>query len=536
MGAMPNGLSANRRFAPPEGAGSAEPFVGTLHLEGARMILQTDDPQGVANPMLGKDTAYFPGVSLAFFTHDGRLVPTHQGVVRNGVLANTRSYWDLIAQPGRVWVEAEDDGWNRASFPFALVNSIENETHTGIALFLYKGSQVSYVRFQIVQQTSPWYVTQYFVAWGVTGARYENAGAQSLDELRSAYALELSRRLPVRSWSVLEKEVAANPLVTAAITLPGEEGDSYVAALVRDGVLYRTPCHTAAGPFPYCNDMRHGVWSVTKSAMINVALLRLAQRFGRSLLEESVADFLPSAPPGWKQVSFLDLANMASGHGWSGDEGSLDYNRWSESLPAHLKTVEALADPLVREPGSEFHYRDSDAYLLGVALGAYLKVCEGPDASIWEMLEREVYRPIGIFHAPSNSTVEADGSRGLPLMAFGYYPTLDDLAKIALLYQNHGAWEGRQILHRELVDGLLPTSTEPRWARSPSPGYYMNWWISSSGGWWISNMEGYGGNTVALLPGGLVAIDIARANEGGCTGCGDGTVRRSKQGMRTTNE
>jgi hypothetical protein len=37
----------------------------------------------------------------------------------------------------------------------------------------------------------------------------------------------------------------------------------------------------------------------------------------------------------------------------------------------------------------------------------------------------------------------------------GYYPTLEDLAKIVMLYQRHGEHRGEQILHRQLTLDLL---------------------------------------------------------------------------------
>lgn len=511
-GAAPDGLTVNSRFAPPAGSRAArQPFVGTLRLDGAPMTALTDAPDGVTNPVLGKDTAYLPDVSLSFFTYRDQLVPTTQGVVRNGILPGTRSFWDVVVQPGRVWADPGGHGWNRASFPFALVNSLENETHTGIAVFLYRGSAVSPVRFQIVQQTSPWYVPEFFSAWGVSGAEYERGGIDGLGARMRAHARELAHRLPVRPLSARPDDVPA----------PEANPDTYVSAVVDDGVLYRSACRTAAGPFPFCDGMRHGMWSVTKSAMMNVAMLRLAEKYGAGLLREPIARYVPGArQPGWRDVTFLDMANMSSGHGEAGDEGSPDYNRWYEALRERPKTAQAFAeDPRTTEPGARFDYRDETAYLLGVALDGYLESREGPRASIWTMLEREVYRPIGIFHAPTNSTVERDGSRGHPLLAFGYYATLDDLAKIAMLYQGHGAWHGRQILHRGLVDGLLPTTTPPA-DRSPSPEYYLNWWFATSGGWWLPSMEGYGGNTVTLLPADLVTIAIGNEDSGGCVGCG----------------
>ncbi len=82
-------------------------------------------------PILGRDPKLFPGVAISFFTDKGDLVPFTQDVIRYGSGNQGRSYWDIIVQPGRVWSEADDGEWSRAAFPFALVNSIEGETHNG---------------------------------------------------------------------------------------------------------------------------------------------------------------------------------------------------------------------------------------------------------------------------------------------------------------------------------------------------------------------------------------------------------------------
>ena len=63
------------------------------------------------------------------------------------------------------------------------------------------------------------------------------------------------------------------------------------------------------------------------------------------------------------------------------------------------------------------------------------------------MLVEEVYKPIGIHHAPTNRTIEPNGREGQPMMIYGYYPTLGDLAKIAQLYHDRGKHDGEQLLH-----------------------------------------------------------------------------------------
>ncbi len=507
-GQTADGLTSNDRFAPGERARRAhQRFTGRLDLDGVTMQVLSDGPGGtISNPVLGKDTMFFPDVSISFFTVDQHLVPTTQDVILNGVLPGTRSYWDMIVQPGRVWSESADRGWNRASFPFSLVNSIEGETHAGIAMFLYKGREVSPVRFQIVQMTSPFYVPEYFTAWGTTGAHFRRGGIPHLFWRAARYRAELAAQLPVRPWSKLERVVDAATL-EAFVEYP----DFVQGAVVRDGVLYRTDCPTAAGPFPYCDQVRYGVWSITKSAMMNVALLRLAQKYGVGFLDEPIGDYLPAAAAGgWETVTYRDLAMMASGHGPAEDPLCYlcDYDRWYVALSHADKTAEALDYPgPFAEPGTVLNYRDQDAYLLGVALDAFVKAKQGTHASVARLVAWDVYRKIGIFHAPTNATVDPDGSAGQPLMAYGYYPTLDDLAKIALLYENGGRWNGRQLLDPALVQQLLPQPVPPAGAlsESDSVSYYLNWWLrrldSTEGcSAWVPQMSGWGGNTVTLLP------------------------------------
>jgi hypothetical protein len=516
-GEEPSGLTKNARFAPGPDARRAPALNGTLRLAGATMDVLSDAANGeITNPVDGKDTTFFPDVRLSFFTVGQQLVPVSQDVIRNGVLPDTRSYWDVIVQPGRVWTEPGEHGWHRASFPFALVNSIEGETHTGIALFLYRGSHVSPVRFQVVQMTAPYDVPEYFSAWGVTAANFRR-GVAHLGKLRKLHLKSEAARMPERPWAALYQ--IADPGIVDAFA---NYSDVIESAVVVDGKLFRTDCPTSAGPFPYCSDVRWGVWSVTKSAMLNVAMLRLAQKYGDWILDAPIARYVPQArTPSWSDVTIGDLANMASGHGPAGHPTCYlcDYTRWYLAPSEDEKTVQALDYPRFTEPGTLYNYRDQDAYLLGVAEEKLLQAQAGPQANIWDMVRNEVYRPLGIYQAPTNMTIEPGSvgpqARGHAMLAYGYYPTLDDLAKIAALYQNHGAWNGHQILNRSLVNRLL---ARPSPAPQALPGsddgshWYLTDWhivrIESTLGCtrYIPQMEGWGGNTVTVLPGNTTLI------------------------------
>lgn len=509
-GTLADGLSDNGRYAPSEHARRAQgAFVGTIELAGAPMMVVSDAPGGgISNPVLGKDTELFPDVDLSFVTVGDELVPTTQDVILNGSLADTASYWDIIVQPGRVWREPGDGRWNRAAFPFALVNAIEGETHNGVAMFAYQGGRITPVRFQVVQMTSPFYVPEYFSAWGTTDGTLRRGKMQRVGHVVADHLRDMAGKIPVRPWSELEALV--DPATLEEFL---DHADVVQGAVLHDGVLYRSECETSAGPFPYCDEIRYGVWSMTKSAMMNAAMMRMAETYGSEFLDEPIATYLPEASiPGWESVTFDDLAHMASGHGPDGDPLCYlcDYDRWYVALSEAEKTAEALDYPgPFADPGTVFNYRDQDAYLLGMALDSKVRHEDGAHASVWNLLRREVYRPLGIRHAPTNATVEPDGTLGQPLMAYGYYPTLDDLAKLALLYLNEGRWHGRQILDPDLVGDIAPAATAPSGALDASGDgsvhYHLNWWFQSldlSEGcpMVVPQMSGWGGNTLTLLP------------------------------------
>jgi Beta-lactamase len=526
------GLIPNAAFVPGATAIAArEPFVGSLRVSEVRM--RTSPAPLKSDRVFGKETALFPAVEISFLTVGADLVPASQDVLRAGSLNRGRSFWDLIVQPGRVWSEPGDGLWSRAAFPFALVNSLEGETHNGVAMFAYRGGRVSHLRFQIMQQTSPYYVSDDFTASGTAPATFRSGPPPELEKLTRDYAKSIAEEVPIRSWAELAARVGAERLAGFDETLSAS--DRVVAGLDYQGTFYLKSCVSAAGDLPWCDRARFGVWSATKALANATALLRLAQKFGPGVFDERIADYVVEARayPAWRDVRFVDAINMATGVGngstrWNPNDvsdGYIDptYDNWysalSESGKVHALLETAHAYPW--GPGKVARYRDQDMYLLGVAMDRYLKAKEGAAASIWTMLEREVYEPIGIRYAPTNRTIEADGARGQPLMAFGYYPTIGDMVRIARLYQNDGRHGDAQILYRPRVHELLhsrgplglPTGEKRRFGET---FYYHAFWMNAFQAGdrcqiLYPVMEGWGGNLIALFPQGSTAIRLAKA-------------------------
>ena len=525
---------SNTAFTPAADAAKAhQPFLGTLRLSETAMTTQ---PAAIAPPaVLGRNPRLFPGVALSFFTDQDDLVPFTQDVIRYGSGQQGHSYWDIIVQPGRVWSQPDDAGWSRAGFPFALVNSIEGETHNGLATFLYKDGRVSNLRFQIVQQTAPFYITHDFVAAGLVPATFAAAATGRLESLTRDYEADRTDAVPMAAWSELAAQVGGAKLVNFDGTMPASA--IVLSGLDYRGTFYLKECQSAAGPLPWCDRARFGVWSATKALANETALLRLAEKFGPSVFDLKIVDYVPQAAryPGWRTVQFEDAINMATGIGNGStkrepndtSDGYLDpsYSRWYEARSTGEKVAALLADGRVYPwgPGQVTRYRDQDMFILGVAMDRFLKSKQGPAADLWSMLRQEVFAPIGIHQAPTNRTIEADGSAGHPLMAYGYYPTLSDMVLIARLYQNGGKHGDRQILYapriRELLAGPNPRGLPTGEILPAGETTYTNaFWVTSYVApdecrVFYPRMIGWGGNIVALMPGGLTGIRLAKSGE-----------------------
>lgn len=521
----------NDLFLPSEDAGPAHhEFNGALVLHAAEM--RTSPAEFTTRKVLDRDTRLFPGVSLSFFSQNGHLVPVDRNLILAGSLEPDGTFWDILVFPGRIWSEPGDRGWSRASFGFALANALEGETHNGVATFLFNEHEVSDVRYQIVSQGTPYYVVDFFDAWGQLDADFDDAPLEGVEEMAAAFSEEVSSRLPMAPLSDLEARFGVD--VFRGFDGPMDPENIVALGLVLDGTLYYSPCRTEYGPLPYCDVTRFGVWSVTKTAMGSMSMLRLAEKYGPEIFEERLIDYLGVEPPhdGWDHVTFGDALNMATGIGEGTEkrdpnnpsDGYLErYEEWYDVATLREKVTAILSGSVHSwGPGQVFRYRDQDIFLLGAAMDGYLKLKEGPDATLWEFILEQIYRPIGVRFAPANLTMEPDGSIGVPQIAGGYYPTMEDLARIAMLIQNGGAHQGRQILHPDkLAEMMYQTPIRGLPSGPPQDGgaYHMAVWhrlfeVVPGCEVELSYMSGWGGHKILMLPNGLTAIRIAHAVAG----------------------
>jgi CubicO group peptidase (beta-lactamase class C family) len=292
---------------------------------------------------------------------------------------------------------------------------------------------------------------------------------------------------------------------------------------------------TRYGEYPYPHYMRHGVYSVTKSMGAAIAMLRLAQKYSDEVFDLKLVEYVEIMTDhnGWNEVTFGDALNMATGIGesppqrknpnFAGDEFKPRFYDFIMARSLQEKLDVCFSYPVYSwGPGEVTRYNSINTFLLSAAMDRFFKNQEGPDVHMWDMLHEEVFKSIGIAHLPIMHTVEPNGSRGIPLMFMGLYPTVDDIAKITMLFQNGGQHNGEQILHpiktgealyRRGLSGFPTEETYPHGDHAYQLSFRGFPYRTTDGRFFqVPWMAGAGGNTVVVAPNGISGFVLTDAN------------------------
>ena len=274
-------------------------------------------------------------------------------------------------------------------------------------------------------------------------------------------------------------------------------------------LLYMQPVETrVAGDFPYPEEMRHGVFSVTKTLGLGLAMFHVAARYGDDIFQLLITDYVPELAGhlGWSGVTFENTLDMATGT--QGSDSGTDISPFihARSAADRLTRIAALPDASPT-PGESFKYASTNSFVLSHALNQYVKTREGPDADYWLMVKENILEPLGIEHLPLTRSREPNGELGTPIMGWGSYPTVHEAIKIGKLLHDEGNLRGQQVLSRAKVrDALFRTSYQGYDAPGTDRYLHSVWLVSvstSSCRVGIPLMAGHGGNYVMMLPSGL---------------------------------
>ena len=201
-------------------------------------------------------------------------------------------------------------------------------------------------------------------------------------------------------------------------------------------------------------------WSMAKSFYAALILISIDKGEIKSL-DQKVYDFLSYFDDDRSVITIRQILNMSSGLEYPDHQHETMFFRKD-----HLKYSRNVK--LEKEPDTLFEYNNVNSMLLGEVL----EVATGKKADI--LLEERILNKIGI----EKKTLWRDEAQNVLT-----YCCIDmsarDYAKFGQLFSNGGAWNGEQIISKELVDETFKYVWDtPNWWTDEKRGYSLHWWVS----------------------------------------------------------
>ncbi|HVT21082.1 MAG TPA: serine hydrolase [Mycobacteriales bacterium] len=199
-------------------------------------------------------------------------------------------------------------------------------------------------------------------------------------------------------------------------------------------LVFRNNCLVAGDHLNALTGTSHNnLFSVTKS--VTSALAGIAIGEGKLRMSAPIGRYLPRGS-GWgdaahRAITVHQLLTQTSGIA----EAILSEAGTTGTDPDLAR--EALAQPIVHKPGTHFEYSQ-----LGPALLAYV-VQRAVGTNLSTFAQRKLFGPVGI---TAGSWFWLEDRSGTPYGYSNLFLTPAQMARLGLLMQNHGRWNGRQIV------------------------------------------------------------------------------------------
>ena len=309
-------------FAKPDWADEpAHSFSGSVSFADTRLIFPKD-----REAYAGEDI--FPGFTVDLIAHEGALIPIQKEPIFTQDYS--KSFWDVIVGAGAVWQEETDGAWSRASFPLSLIDRYMGQVRNCVATFIYQPDTISNVYVQCSQETADFNDnSRGDIRVMLREVEYQPANFPNSEQVIAQHGQHQSSRLPVFPLSTIDTDHEIADYFNKSLRT---NAPTSLGAVLVNGKIYLHPPQTRHGPYPYPNDMRHGVWSVTKSMAGALALFYLEERYDEDVFDQLITDYVPAFADhsAWQGVTFSHTLNMATGTEGSEFRGaSAQYSRSS---------------------------------------------------------------------------------------------------------------------------------------------------------------------------------------------------------------
>ena len=457
---------------------------------------------------------YLPAFSVDLISDGHALIPTTRGPI-----PSTHRDWEWIFEPGHVWSEPGDNGLSRASLPIALQERNANCVHNGLMSFLYKDGNISNAIVQFGSETCAYFQ---FDMWSKLPLSMGEEIANPL-ALISGYHSEISSRLPRRAISAL------TGTDTSRIGSPQEISPNNMTAygFAANGTLYASECMTRHGPDPYCASKPLPSYSMAKSIVASIALMRLEQLYPGAR-SAKISDYVSQcSTKNWGDVTFENVLNMSTGNYTSKlyDKDEASPKTWKfmgETLHEKKILRACKAHKRKAKPGKIFVYHTTDTYILGTAMQNYLREKTGDfEADIYNDILRPIWQTLNLGPL-MNKTRRTYDKAVQPFTGWGLTLHADDLVRIAQFLQAGGKIDGTAWLDSDLLKSALQQNPNDRGhkAINDSLRYRAGFWAYNAGPFvgckddmWIPNMSGFGGLATVFMPNGHVYFYVSDGHE-----------------------
>ncbi|HEY0776875.1 MAG TPA: serine hydrolase, partial [Gemmatirosa sp.] len=227
---------------------------------------------------------------------------------------------------------------------------------------------------------------------------------------------------------------------------------------------------------PYDAATPHLLFSLSKSFTSTAVGIAIAE--GKLTLDDGVLEAFPAdAPPqpseNLRQMRVRDLLRMNTGQ-------QTEPPFWLETATPDslLGTPRAswvrrfLAHPVPFKPGTRFLYDTPATYMLSAL------VQQRTGQTVHDYLVPRLFTPLGIPDPMWDASPE-----GITIGGYGLRARTEDIAKLGLLYLQHGRWNGRQLIPAAWTDSATTRQT----ANGSNPasdwdqGYGYQFWRSRHG-------------------------------------------------------
>ena len=446
-----------------------------------------------------------PAFSFSFVQDGDQLIPATRGAV-----AGEHPHWEWLLEPGLVWQEADDRGYSRAALPFSLLQRGENCTHNGVMSFLFKSDgSVSRVALQISSETCLYFK---FDLWTLASARFTPGPVAGAAQLVTNYASEVANRLPLRPIEDLATDwPGADPTKFGANGVIDPDDMTAYGFLI-NGTNYVGGCQTRQGRYPFCEVLDLPSYSLAKSLVAGLGLMRLEQLYPGAA-SSLIADYVPECAGNglWQNVTFEHALDMATGNYHSAhyddDETAGDKASGFFDPVTHAEKIAFACNhyPRRANPGQQWVYHTSDTYLLGTAITNFLNEHSTLAADLLDDLLLPWWQPLSLSPTSQFSRRTYDKYARI-FTGYGLTLHVDDIAKLGELANGQAV---RQQVDITLLDGALQRNSDDRGLPAMAGSFYYN------NGFWaypdfpsrscstpinLPFMLGYGGINVVLMP------------------------------------